>query len=875
MKRLLVPAVCVVWLMGCPDPSSMDGGTGGGAMGGGSANGGGTGGSGGSAGGGSAGGGSAGGGSAGGGSAGGGGGAGGGNVTGGGAGGSGGGGGTGPILTRPSRSTPVDITRDDSTIAMVNQDSNSLSIFSASQKTRTAQANFGNDTMPVSVVIHPDQTTAFVVLRRSGELARVTSINTVSPLVGAQRALVGSEPTGVALSPTGAIAVVANFNNGTLSFVDTANMTVTGTANVGGNPRALAITNDGDNDDFDERIYVTQFFGDATSEMTDNGRVGKVQVVDINTRAVTATISLNPIADTGFANALPDGGAGTNVGCGINQLFSIVLNNNNNRGYVTSVCAAPAGPVSRFTNVFSAVSVFDMTNNMEDTGLAGSVALSRLVAAQGTSTSNLLGVPIGIDVKPGTNVAYLASQAGDTVQRIHFTGMAAGRGPIILGPDALFAQMSTRGTGGIKVPNGIVVAHTANAAYVANWAERSLSIIDLATQALDTDVNSATLPTPGGPEARALNGLKFFFTGTGRWADRSVNSCGSCHPDGLSDHITWQFAAGPRQSTPLDGSYNKTNGEQRAFNWTAIFDEMHDFELNTRGTAGGKGAITTGTPPGDMPFNLTNGISLDGGANITRNDFLSGSTKAVVASVAAVKDWDEIEDYVKTIKPLKAPRGAVTADVTAGRLLFESNNCAFCHGGPLWSNSRVPYTPSPEKNGSLPGANLIPDAGTGLRTQTKAQTLPAGLQSMQNTDTLKVDVERGVMLFNGSTGNVGPERITCAVRAVGTFDRALAIERKADGTQAQGIKGFNPPSLLSINVGAPFFHHGAARRLEDVFTSPWAPHYQAASANFLVNGGTTQPEMDQIRQLVAFLRSIDETTAPVAIPAAQDICGGY
>ncbi|MFT3711031.1 MAG: hypothetical protein QM817_25675 [Archangium sp.] len=153
--------------------------------------------------------------------------------------------------------------------------------------------------------------------------------------------------------------------------------------------------------------------------------------------------------------------------------------------------------------------------------------------------------------------------------------------------------------------------------------------------------------------------------------------------------------------------------------------------------------------------------------------------------------------------------------------------------------------------------------------------MPGGLQATQNTDTVKIDLERGVMLADGGTGNVGPERITCVVRAVGTFDRLASIERKADGTQAQGIKGFNPPSLLSMNAGAPFFHHGAARRLEDVFTSTWSAHYQAASANFLVNGGTTVPEQTEIRQLVAFLRSIDESTTPVAIPAAQDICGGY
>ncbi|HEY1100279.1 MAG TPA: hypothetical protein VGF99_15180, partial [Myxococcota bacterium] len=420
----------------------------------------------------------------------------------------------------------------------------------------------------------------------------------------------------------------------------------------------------------------------------------------------------------------------------------------------------------------------------------------------------------------------------------------------------------------------VAVAHTANFAYVANWAERTLSVVNLATQSFDSDIVSADKPAANTREAHVLNGLKFFFTGTGRWSDRSVNSCGSCHPDGLTDNMTWLFAAGPRQSTALDGTYAKNDPtDQRVLNWTGIFDELHDFELNTRGTAGGKGAITTGTPPNDAAFNLTNGVSLDGGVNnITRNDNLSGSTKAVVASAAVLKDWDEVDEYTKTIKPLKAPRGLDAMAIVRGRALFDTHNCEFCHGGSKWTNSTVPYTPSPEKNGSATGTNVV--VASGLRTQTRMGQL-TGMQAAQNTDTLKVAVETGVMFPDGGTGNVGPERITCVVRNVGTFSRTNALERKADGTPAQGALGFNPPSLLSASVGAPFLHHGGAARLEDLFTTAWAGHYQAASANFLSNGGTTPTEQAEIADLVAFLKSIDETTPPFTIPAAQDICAGY
>ncbi len=798
---------------------------------------------------------------------------GGGAATGGGVG-TGGGSSTGPVLPRANHSTPVQISTTDGLVAMVNQDNGSLSIFNTAgaSKSRSAVVDFGADTMPVSVALHPDDTTAFVVLRRSKELVKVTGVNTLTPALASTRATLGSEPTGVALSPTGAIAVVANFGEGTVSFIDTASMAVIGTTDVGGNPRAVAITNDGDGDDADEHAWVTQFFGAPTLEVSDLGRQGRVQELSLSTRAVTSTVTLAPIADTGFGPPLADGGVGASVACAPNQLFSIAINNG--KAYVPHVCAAPQGPVFKFTNVFAAVSVIDLTTKQEDLGQAGTAALSKLVQAQGPSTSNLLGVPIGIDFRPGTNVAYVVSQAGDVLQRVHYRNQTDARGPIVLGTDAAFAQMNLRGTGGIKVPLGVAVAHSANFAYVANWAERSLSVVDLAQQAFDSDIASADKPAANTRDAHILNGLKFFFTGTGRWSDRSVNSCGSCHPDGLSDQVTWLFAAGPRQSTSLDGTYAKNDpSDQRIMNWTGIFDELHDFELNTRGTAGGKGAITTGAPPNDVAFNLGNGVSLDGGVtNITRNDFLSGSTKAVVASIAALKDWDEVDEYVKTIKPYRAPTNLDAAQVTAGRALFQSNNCHACHGGAKWTVSRLPYTPSPEKNGSLPGANALPAAPTGLRTEARSAQLP---NAALNLDTQKVAVETGVALFDGGVGNVGPERVTCALRIVGTFDVTNPLERKGDGTQAQGGKGFNPPSLLSLAAGAPYFHHGEAKTLEEVFAAKYAGHHQAGSANFLANGGTTPAEQQQVAQLVAFLKSIDESTTPFTIPANQDLCVNY
>jgi YVTN family beta-propeller protein len=774
------------------------------------------------------------------------------------------------LLSRPSRSTAIDITEDDSRVAAVNPDNGSLTLITAQTKARFATVAFDATSMPSSVAFHPDGKTAFVTLRRKQTLVRVNATDTLTPQIAGEVA-VGSEPTGVALSPTGKFAVVANFGETTVSIVNTATMQVEAKVDVGGNPRAVAISNNGDGNDTDERAYVTLFYGELISEASDDGRRGKVVEIQFTSDArVNRTFTLAPL-DTGIGVPQPGGGTGPAVQCSPNQLFGIVINSD--KLHVTHVCASPKGPVNPVTNLFAGVSVIDLASGTEDRGTTGSAALANLINTQSSNnpSSSLLGVPIAMDFVRTARVGYLLSQAGDMVQRIVYNPDDRPV-PIRLGLGTGFAQINLRADNVTKVPIGIVVAHTQQLAYVNNWVDRSVSVLDLNSQTVSgTPIPTENKPAAGTAEARALNGKKFFFTGTGRWALQGVNSCGSCHPDGLSDNITWVFAAGPRQSTPLDGTFAKNDPtDQRVLNWTAIFDEMHDFELNTRGTAGGKGAITTkDADPArdDQRIDLAAGITLTGHAAVTRNDFLSGSTKEVVKTIAKLADWNEIEDYTKTIPANRAPKTLDAAAVQRGRTVFEQANCHACHGGAKWTVSRVGFTPSPEKNGSATGTGVT--TATGLRTETFSLRLPTPFTSTNN-ENLKADIER----LTGGV-NVGPERVTCAVRSVGTFDAANAVEKKADNTQAQGAKGFNPPSLLGMATSAPYLHHGEAKTLLDLFTPKYSAHHQAAAANFLAGLPGSAEDVQKRADLVAFLLSIDDSTAPFAIPPGADICANY
>src|SRR5207244_4087112 len=151
--------------------------------------------------------------------------------------------------------------------AMVNPQDDSLSIFKTSDNSRTAKVSVGKE--PSAVVIAPDNTTAYVANRAAATVVKVTGIDTASPQVSAPLA-VGSEPTGLALSPTGATLFVAEFAEGDVLMVNTANMTA-GTIIKGNiqHPRAIAVTNNGDQNDNDELLIVPEFFGEPNDFAND------------------------------------------------------------------------------------------------------------------------------------------------------------------------------------------------------------------------------------------------------------------------------------------------------------------------------------------------------------------------------------------------------------------------------------------------------------------------------------------------------------------------------------------------------------------------------------------------------------------------------
>lgn len=740
-----------------------------------------------------------------------------------------------PFLSRPSKSSAIAVSEDEFLIAMVNPDSGTLSIFAAGTNIKLSEVAVGNQ--PVAVVIHPNSRTAYVANRGDSTVVQVSEIDSPNPTVS-DPVQVGSEPTGLALTPSGNRLFVAEWAEGSVSVIETFEGSVVDRIAGIRNPRAVAVTNDGDEDDADESLLVTEFYGapnpdtddcpGGNAEVCDTGRIGRVVRYTAGNLAPLGPIVFQPI-DSGFAPST-DPPESPTVMTAPNQLYSAAIQGG--KVYVTSVSASPEPPINFQANVFPVLYVADLATGMEDTSDVGSANLARLVFDQipAEDTRRFLQEIVDLAFDGDSNVAYVVSRAADTVQRLTYDPSEG----IIIGTDEI-KQINT--SPDCQNPIGIAISPTRRRAYLNCWLTRNLGVINLDAQVLSETHSSAALPAPDSEAEEIRLGQRFYFTGRNRWSNggNGFSSCGSCHPDGLSDGITWSFAAGPRQTTSMDGSFSHGPGEQqqRQFNWTGIFDEIHDFERNTRGVSGGIGAITVSENDmcGNITFEQQVPLPADG---------LGLPVKVVQDTTPGVctTDWDNIDAFSRTIRPPRALRGLDPAAVARGAALFSGDGaCHTCHAGPGFTAAHRFWTPSEIANDAL------------MLTPFEPPTDDA-FWSLNPFEISGEVTEIGQL-------PVAPNEITCGLRNVDTFGipggttATEALERRANGAVAQGAGGFNIPSLYGMAVGAPYFHHGQAETLEDVLGDPlWVGHRTAGNPAFA-------PTNDQIEDLVAYLRSID------------------
>ncbi len=782
------------------------------------------------------------------------------------------------VLSRASRSSTIALADDRAHVAMVNPEDGTLSVFQTSDHARTSKIATGGN--PSSVVIAADSKTAFVANRADGTVVRVDGIDGGTPAIGATVS-VGAEPVGLALSPTGKRLFVAEYAESRISVIDTATMTVERTMPAD-RPRALYVTNNLDTSDDDETLIATQFFGVPTQggEARDDGRTGKVRLYSLADLTTYKSIILNPI-DSGF----PKGGVATNptVKASPNQLTAIAVANN--KVFITATEASPEGPTRFDNNLFPVVHVADLTSATEITDATGTTNLARKIydAIPSPSAQNPRFIPgelSDLDFVADSNVAYAIGRAGDVMVRITFGS------PVTIGStqNKLIDLAGSDVVGKCQAPTGVVIDTEGQRAYVNCWVTRRLAVVDLAAQTMTKTFESAPLPTTAA-DLGVQKGRRFYFTGRGRWSANVANgakggegwsSCGSCHPDGLTDNMTWIFASGPRQTTSQDGTFSHGAGPQkmRMLNWTGIFDEHHDFERNTRDVSGGLGAITTAPTLAECnQLDKETQVSLVGIAGLAKP--LKELADDAATATCGHKDWDDIDAFVKTIAPPTAIKTPDAAQVARGRQVFSDGGCQKCHGGAGWTVSRRYYVPAGATMTALSSASFTRPAffpTTWMYDNAgQARSLVSAQPPIGTAD---------------ATGPAEPAAVpiaqtACSTRNVGTFglfsDTAStdALEtRPLNGSlvRAQGRAGYNVPSLYGLALGAPYLHHGQAATLPELLTnSKWDFHTNAGNANMSV----TLQNQAKRDDLVAFLLSIDASTPEFNMPTDPTSGGSF
>ncbi|MGH8598366.1 MAG: YncE family protein, partial [Gammaproteobacteria bacterium] len=375
---------------------------------------------------------------------------------------------------------------------------------------------------------------------------------------------------------------------------------------AGFEPRGLAITNDGDDDDNDETVYVTQFLAlplTGKPDGEDDSKAGLVSVVSTDTDSVTGSVTLQPIADTGFkalGDAINRVAPPANpqaadfkfvTGAYPNQLQNIAIKGD--FAFVPSTGSSPNGPVRFDVNTQSLLSVINRTTN-QDAGKT--INMHQAVAQQTNATRLFITQPWAIAFKRQANEGYVISAASNIVVKLAVN--ATGAATVQSDPSDTTRVLEIP-VG--KNPRGIVVNSADTRAYVMNYVSRDISVINLTAspERVTATLRSADLPQPGTREDLIQIGKELYHTSvgefdppaqgqpaiTGRMSRAGWGSCSTCHPYGLTDNVVWIFAAGPRRTIPQHTDFDLTDpnrATQRALNWSAIFDEEEDFELNIR-----------------------------------------------------------------------------------------------------------------------------------------------------------------------------------------------------------------------------------------------------------------------------------------------------
>ncbi|WP_165644644.1 beta-propeller fold lactonase family protein [Oharaeibacter diazotrophicus] len=813
----------------------------------------------------------------------------------------------------PTSSSPIVLSLDGRLTWVVNPRDDTVSVIRNDKHQVLKTIAVGDE--PRAIAVDPDNKFAYVANAAGSSLSIIKIDNAT---FGGFKAAVtktvttGAEPWNVVISPDGKRVFVANSGQDTITVVDTATNASIGrvdvrnsVCNVGDRnrhfqPRGMAITADS------RQLYVTRFLSFTRTngrQALDSGKEGVVCRVSIDTASTK-------IADYRAVEATPLGASRTgfkidSTGDGVpdetlafpNQMQSIVIRGS--RAYLPNIAASPQGPVQFANSTQAFVNIVDGvgTGNLTDFGALNLNVGARDPEPGKTKLFFANAWAIAFTNQSGDGNAYAVSSGSDLLVKLNvdaagnlsFTGDADTTRYIDLNDPA---NPETSGLNAGKNPLGLAITRNGKVAYVANFVSGNVSKVDLTTDTVVDVIQTASRPTPGSDAEINLTGAEMFFSSRGnfvgpasvalhdRLSSEGWQNCASCHFDGWSDGVIWSFPSGPRKSVNLAGTFNPRNRQQqKILNYSGIFDEVEDFELNIRNVSG-PGAVATPGPCANpntatSTFDPNHGLMIaDTGnknrppcvivplakRNVGRREMTvnpAGSSSQIKA-LTALKEW--VQNAVRVPTPpltdAQVAGGVPAADIAAGRALYAAQRCATCHNGGIWSRALKNFPSPPPTSAIACERDLGAAAPVGSACTTANVTgNPVGVQFLpaflKDIDSFNLGVAgKG----NGIGKNVGaPEK--AAPNIVAGVSQppqdALGIDYNGDGKGA----GYVPPALLGAFATPPYYHNGACETLACVVSD--VDHRTAKGTIPDVLG-----DLADRKKLVRFLESIGTQTQP-------------
>lgn len=818
------------------------------------------------------------------------------------------------VFAQPTYSSPIAISSDNRLVWVVNPRDDTVSVIRTDTNVELASINVGDE--PRSVAVDPNNTFAFVA-NAAGSSVTVIKINNANfvgfSAVVEKTIVTGAEPWNIVISPNGARVFVANSAQDTISVINAATRTLIGQVNLRNSlcndpdrqrhfqPRGLAVTQN------NTQLFVTRFlsFTKAGGQQgLDNGKEGLVCRLNINTASnviggyVPAQAIRLVSRATGFTVDRNGDGVRDATSAFPNQMQSIVIRGS--RAFLPNIAASPQGPL-----------VFNVDTQAFLTQIGG-------VGAANQTDGGALNLHLGArDPEPGkkrlffanpwaiafsnqsgAGNAYIVSAGSDLIVKLN----VAANGIVSFTVDSDTTRYidlndptkaATSGANAGKNPVGIVINSAGTRAFVANFVSGNVSIVNLLNDTVLKVVQTGDLPPAGSSLERVAVGAEMFFSSRGhfnrpagttvstdeRLSSEGWQNCASCHFNGLTDGVVWQFGAGPRKSVSLAGSFNpKVPAEQKVLNYSAIFDEIEDFELNIRAVSGPGNLAAplacANPPPAASAFDPNHGLLIGDNGDVDlapcvinafgkRNSGRQQLTVDPVGATAAVPALTALRQWVQAA--VRTPNGPLDsteiaggvpiAQINAGRALFDAQQCSNCHSGGLWSTSVKDFV-SPPAGAEIACEVLAANAPAGSSCLTPpAFGNPVGAQYLSRFLEDVGSFNLGVPGKGNPIGlNIGAIEKAAPALAAGVSQPpqdALGIDYNGDGKG----EGFNVQSLLGNHAVQPYMHNGACESLWCVVSD--VKHRTA-------NG--TLPDIlntaAERANVARFLESIDDKTVP-------------